>query len=454
MTRPRKLAARPLDARLASLYGLRRFGMRLGLETPRRLLKALGSPERRLRILHLAGSNGKGSTAAVAESVLRAAGWRTGLYTSPHLVDFAERLRVGGVPIGRRALIRLLDRVDPVLEAVSRRLGRSVTFFEATTAMAFLHFAESGVDVAVVETGLGGRFDATTAARPAVCVITPIALEHQRYLGRTLTAIAGEKAAILKRGVPVISARQAPAPQRVLARRARALGAPLAVLGRDFDALAHADGTFDYVGLHGKLPRLRCGLRGRHQIENAAVALAACERLAEGGGALSERDLRRGVAAARCPGRLEVIAGGGSDGPRVVLDGAHNPAAARTLAREIPDHLGGGRLLLVFGAMADKDLGRLTRPLAGWVRRTGGAALATAAAFERSAAPRHVAAAFRRWGVRAAVIPSVAAAVDRSLREGGPGDLVLVAGSLYVVGEARAHLIPSSHRRSVLAGPV
>jgi dihydrofolate synthase/folylpolyglutamate synthase len=444
----------PLDESLAYLYGLRRFGMRLDLEVPRRLLDRLGSPQRAYPIVHIAGSNGKGSTAAITESILRAAGLRTGLYTSPHLVDFAERIRVNGRPIGPRALARVVAGVRPHGEEAARRAGRPATFFEITTAMALVHFAEAGVDAAIVETGLGGRFDATNVLVPAVCAITPIALEHRKQLGRTLGAIAREKAGILKCGVPAVSAAQEHAARDVLARRARTVGAPLAFLGRDFHAGPVSEGIFDYKGFAFRLPGLRCGLAGSHQIGNAALALAACERLAESGVAIGPEAMRRGVAAARWPGRLEIILRDGTGRPRVVVDGAHNPAAARAITDALPRAFSYRRLLLVSAAMADKDLGALTRALSREVLRTGGLVIATAPAFERAADPRRLADRFRRAGARAIALRTVPAAIDAALARARAGDLVLVAGSLYLVGEARAHLLPAGRRRPVMPGPV
>jgi len=450
----RRGAASSLEESLAYLYGLRRFGMRLDLDVPRRLLDRLGSPQDAYRVVHVAGSNGKGSTAAFAESILRTAGLRTGLYTSPHLVDFAERIRVNGRPIGRGALSRLVSRVRPEGEGAAREAGRSATFFEITTAMALLHFAEAKADVAVIETGLGGRFDATNVVRPAVCAITPIALEHQRQLGPTLAAIAREKAGILKRGVPAVSAAQERAAREVLARRARAAGASLALLGRDFQARPLVEGLFDYEGLSRRLPGLRPGLAGAHQIGNAAVALAACERLEESGVPIGPEAMRRGVASARWPGRLEVVRRDDAGRPIVVLDGAHNPAAARAVILAIPRTFSYDRLVLVSAAMADKNLGALTRALSREVVRTGGVVIATAPAFERAADPRRLADHFRAAGARAIVARTVPAAIEAALEKARPGDLVLVAGSLYLVGEARAHLIPAGARRPVMPGPV
>jgi dihydrofolate synthase/folylpolyglutamate synthase len=453
MALPRKGPLTPLEESLEYLYALRRFGMKLDLKTPRRLLRRLGSPDRGLRALHIAGTNGKGSTAAIAEAILRRAGRRTGLYTSPHLVDFAERVRIDGRPIGRRDLARLVARVRPAVEEISR-LDRRVTFFEATTALALLHFAEQKVDVAVIETGLGGRLDATNLVEPLVCAITPIALEHQKQLGRTLGAIAWEKAGILKKDVPAVSAPQPRPARAVLVARARALGIPLAILGRDFEVRSWPNGGFDYEGLGLSLEAVRCGLPGPHQVQNAAVALAACERLAERGLRIPVIAMRRGVESARCPGRLEVVQRGASGRPRVVLDGAHNPAAARALARALRATFTYRRLVLVFGAMADKDHRALVRPLAREVARTGGLVVCTAPAFERSADPRSIGAILRAMGVRTEVVPSVPAALDHAMNEAAPGDIVVVAGSLYLVGEARAHLVAPGARRSVLPGPV
>jgi dihydrofolate synthase/folylpolyglutamate synthase len=306
---------------------------------------------------------------------------------------------------------------------VVRRAGRPATFFEITTAMALVHFAEAAVDVAVVETGLGGRFDATNVLVPAVCAITPIALEHRRQLGRTLGAIAREKAGILKRGVPAVSAAQERAAREVLARRRR--GRAARVLGRDVHARAVSE-DLDYQGSR-PAGRSRCGPRvppGRQR----CAGVAACERLSESGVLIGPEAMRRGVAAARWPGRLEIVRRDAGGRPRVVLDGAHNPAAARAIMDALPRAFSYRRLLLVSAAMADKDLGALTRALSREVLRTGGLVIATAPAFERAAAPRRLAEHFRRAGARTIARGSVPAAIDAALARARAGDLVLVAG--------------------------
>jgi len=405
-------------------------GWDLKLESVREALARLGSPERSFPSLHVAGTNGKGSTAAFAHSVLSHHGLRVGLFTSPHLVDFRERIAIGAEWIPHATVVTLAEEIREALRGSSVEL----TFFELTTVMAFLHFARSSVDVAVVEVGLGGRLDATNVLVPRVSVVTTIALDHERYLGSTIAAIAAEKAGIFKSGVPAVIGRVDREAERVLASTAEDRGSPLRSYGRDFRAAA-GSGTFDYCG-RTTLHDLRSGLAGRHQIDNAAVALAALE---EGGwlAAIDADAIRAGIENVRWPGRLEIV----RERPRVILDGAHNPAGVDALVRELPALVEGRRVHLVFGVLADKCWVEMVERLA-----AACADVTVVPVLERrSEDPARVAEHCRRF-VPTRVEKSTIAAVDRLVSEASYAqDAVLVAGSLFLVGEARAHLLDRRH---------
>ncbi|HEU5393970.1 MAG TPA: folylpolyglutamate synthase/dihydrofolate synthase family protein, partial [Candidatus Methylomirabilis sp.] len=346
---------------LQYLYGLQRLGIKLGLENIRRLLQVLGSPERAFRAVHVGGTNGKGSTAAMLAAVLQAAGFRVGLYTSPHLLDFSERIRVNGEPIGPDAVAPLAAEVRAAVEAAFAHapddLPSHPTFFEVTTALAFLHFARLGVEWAVVEVGLGGRYDATNVLAPDLTVITNVAVEHQDLLGESLEAIAAEKAGIVKPGIPLVTAAAEPA-LAVLRRACEERRAPLLHVPGAYSWLREAplpDGqVFSLRGPGTDRGSLRISLLGRHQLVNAATAVAAVEALREGGLPLPEGAIREGLAAARWPARLQVV----GDRPRLLVDGAHNPAACRAV-RDFLEGEAPGRRLLVFGALKDKDWGQM-----------------------------------------------------------------------------------------------
>ena len=396
-------------------------GWDLKLETVRAALDRLGSPERRFPSLHVAGTNGKGSVAAIAASVLAAGGVRAGLYTSPHLEDFRERIRVGGQPIAAADVVALVDEVRESL----RGSGVELTFFEITTVVAFLHFARAEVETAVVEVGLGGRLDATNVLVPRASVITTIARDHERFLGSTLAGIAAEKGGILKPGVPAVLGRIDGEALATLEGIAMREGCPLRRLGRDFHVRAGDDGTFSWTGRRA-IEGLRCGLAGEFQLDNAAVALAALE---DGGwlAPLSDDEIRRGLAAVRWPGRLEVV----SRDPRVVLDGAHNPAGVAALARELPRLFPEAKPRLVFGVLADKRWEEMVEGLAPLVSE----AVIVPVRELRSERPERIAGAFARR-VLTRVADSGVAAVERLLDEGNAP--ILVAGSLFLVGEVRS----------------
>ena len=425
------------------LFGLERGGGKLGLEGARRLLGALGDPQRRFASLHVAGTNGKGSTACYLERLLREAGAATGLFTSPHLVDFRERIRVAGRAAAAAEIAAAVDRLTALPEAAGR------TFFEAATAIGFDHFARHGVAAAVVEVGLGGRLDSTNVIEPALCVLTPIGLDHVELLGPTLAAVAGEKAGILKPGVPAVMAPQPAAARAVLERAAVEQGAPLVPLAarvRVRSARPAPEGTEVRLASRDFGPlafRLRCV--GRHQAGNAALAVAALgvavERgLAAPGGARAAlaapapAAVEGALAAARWPGRLERS----PREPRVWWDGAHNPHGARALRRAWREGLGDAPAAVVLGCSGDKDLPALLRALAGpWT-----AVYAAAPRVARPAPADEVArAAGAAWGCPARACASVADAVDAALASAGacPGR-VLVTGSLFTVGEAMAAL--------------
>jgi dihydrofolate synthase/folylpolyglutamate synthase len=330
-------------ARLLALRGGEQAGMRPGLERIEELLGALGHPEERYALVQVGGTNGKGSIAALLSAILKAGGRRVGLYTSPHLCSFRERIRVNAEPIAPDAVV---DGVDALGTLVARF---DATMFEATTALALDHFAREAVDVAVLEVGLGGRLDATTVGRPAATVLGPIDLDHEAYLGRTLGEIAAEKAAIIRSGI-ALSAAQAPEAADVVVRRAEQAGVPLLLEGRDLavavEARSLAGQRITCTGPGWRLPDVDLPLLGVFQPANALLAIATARALEVG-----EHAIRAGVARARWPGRFDIV----RRDPFVVLDGAHNPAGARALARSLRDVFGGEPITLVLGLSRDKD---------------------------------------------------------------------------------------------------
>ena len=398
-----------------------RTGWDLKLERMRAACARRGHPERCLGVLHVAGTNGKGSTAAIAESVLRAAGWRTGLYTSPHLVDFAERIRAGGRTIPPEAVVALVAELRAALEPA----GIALTHFEMATLLAFEWFARIGVEVAVIEVGLGGRLDATNVVEPLACAITAVGLDHEEWLGRTLGAIAGEKAGILKPGVPAVVGALEPEAAEAVAWRAAAVGAPLLHAGREV-ALTGPDGALTFHAPGGiAWDGLRLGLPGALQRWNAEVALGLLA-LAQEALPCAAEAVRSGVAAVEWPGRLAVV----REAPRVVLDGAHNPAGVQALLRELPALLGARPVTLVVAVMADKAWATMLARLASCAAR----AVVTRVG-RRGADPAALAAALPP-ALPVVVEHDPRAAVRRAVVETPPEGAVLVVGSLFLVGEA------------------
>ena len=397
-------------------------GMDFKLERVSLALERLGDPQRRYPALHIAGTNGKGSVAAILDSVLRASGRRVGLYTSPHLVDLCERIQVDGVAIDRQAVVRLADEV----RAASAGRGIDLTFFEVLTVMAFLHFARSGIEVAVVEVGLGGRLDATNVVDPLVSVITTIGRDHTEWLGDTVAAIAAEKGGIIKSGRPVVLGRIGGEAADVLRRLAAEQGAPLVSLDRDYRAAGA--GSLDFDGLGWSLRGLPLVLLGAHQRDNAATAVAA---LAVGRATLpvDEAALRVGLAAVHWPGRLEIV----DQAPLTIVDGAHNADGAAALARELPGLIGGRPLHLLFAVMGDKDWRPMVESLAPLCRGV----VVTEVLRPRGAPAADVAAAFAPH-CPAVAEPDVGQAWERVRADAGSDGAVVAAGSLFLVGALRA----------------
>ena len=375
---------------LAWLYATQQFGIKLGLENIRGLLEALDDPRKELSFLHVAGTNGKGSVCAMLDAILRASGRRTGLYTSPHLVEFRERIRVDGEKIPPQDVASGLT----ILREISGGWSHSPTFFEISTALALRHFADERCDLVVLETGMGGALDATNAVIPLVSVITPIALDHMRWLGGTVAEIAREKAGIIKPGAPVVSAAQPPEAAAALAQCAAAAGSSLEFIEAPYE-------------------RAEIGLRGVHQKENAALAVAA---LRAAGVKVSGEAVRRGLRDVRWPGRFQVV------GERFVLDGCHNPHAAEQLLVNWRDAYGMEKATVIFGALADKDYFAMLRVLEPISREVFLVPIAS----ERSAATEALAAS---CAVRHRIFQSVSEALEASQGR------TLVTGSLFLVGE-------------------
>ena len=425
-----------LTASLERLYALRTFGIKPGLEAELALLEGLKNPQHAFAALHVAGTNGKGSVCAMLEAVLRQTGLKIGLYTSPHLVRFNERIRVDGRNIEDEELAALFEAMEPVAADVARtQEGREVTFFEFTTALAFEHFRRKGVQIAVVETGLGGRLDATNVVLPAVAAITRIGLEHTAHLGKTIEAIAGEKAGIVKAGRPVVCGAMPDEARAVILAASRERKAPFIDAGETVTVrrisqdlsgqkVAITGGDTDYG-------TVTLSLLGKHQLENVATVVTVLETL---GGCspvvVPPEAIRRGLAAACWPGRLQVL----SQEPPVVLDGAHNPDAARALAAALKDVLKKRKVGLIWGMCDDKDALGFAKALGGQVHRCWAVPIATA----RSVAPEKLALLARGEGWETKV-STVTQAIDEARSWAGEcGGAVCITGSLFLAGEVLA----------------
>jgi dihydrofolate synthase/folylpolyglutamate synthase len=384
------------DATIEFLFGLRLHGQKLGLATMRELLARVGNPQDALRFIHIAGTNGKGSVAAMCHAVLSRTGRRTGLYTSPHLVSFTERFQVNGQPISQADVVRLVAQLRPHLDQTRER---PPTFFEIVTALALLYFREQNVEIVVWETGLGGRLDATNVVTPLVSVITNVAFDHMQYLGETLAEIAGEKAGIIKPGVPVVTAARAPAALAVIRQTCREKGCRLTEVTEPLG--------------------WETGLAGAHQRWNCATAVAALRLVG-----VADDVIRQGLRQTRWPGRFQLV----RESPPVILDGAHNPAAAEVLVAAIRERFAGQPVTLILGVLRDKDCAAVCRHLASVAARI----ICVPVKSERTSDPQELA----RWCREANPQTAVETATDLATAYARATGVVVITGSLFLVGEA------------------
>lgn len=409
------------------------------LETIQRLAAALGHPEQNYPTAVVAGTNGKGSTSAILSNILRQAGYRTGLYTSPHLVRVNERIQVNGEPCPDADFAAVISSVAEVAAGLtaSGALAQSPSFFETVTAAAFLHFARVTAQFAVLEVGMGGRLDATNITQPQVAVITNIDYDHTEFLGSTLEEIAGEKAGVIKRGTPVISGCEQAGAAQVIRQRCATLGAPLIELAQ-FARLSRFEQqggryAFDLSMNGDSLSGLAPALAGRFQVKNTLAAVGAAWQLARDGFAIGPEHIREGVRTARWPGRLETVA----ENPHVMLDGAHNPAGAREVAEFLRTNASGRQVRLVFACSRDKAI----REMSDVLFPCAASLYLTTTPSHRSATPQEILQAARFAPPRCIQEPDPVAALRRACEDAGEGELVMATGSLFLVGAIRQALL-------------
>jgi len=403
----------------------------LELERMLQLVERLGNPQLDFRSVHIAGTNGKGSTAAFISSVLGKAGYKTGLYTSPHLERFSERIKIDGAEIS----VDAIDAISKEVKAAGESLpAGEPTYFEFTTALAFVYFARQDVDIAIIETGLGGRLDATNIISPLVSIITPISLDHMEHLGDTIEEVAAEKGGIIKGGTAVIIGRQEDASLKVLEQIARDNKAEVLLFDREFHIGNLSADAFDYFGIKRQIKGIEISMYGVYQKENASLALACLERLAIDGYRVNDDLLLGGIKDTFWPGRFEII----SKAPAFILDGAHNPAAAKELAKSLKSRFNGDRGVFVLGFMGDKDIDAMLAefaPLASEI-------ILTKPAGDRAFDPAAEAPEIKnlRKYSKVTVIPEMKEAIDKGIMLAKEKSFIIITGSLYMVGEARGIL--------------
>ena len=413
--------------RSALVFDLKRVAM---------LLERLGNPQDFARSIHVAGTKGKGSTSTMIASILTHASYKVGLYTSPHLLDITERIRVDGQNIAQDAFARLVETLKPEAKIVNQSGGLGeLTTFELLTTLAFLYFREMRVDYQVLETGLGGRLDATNVVKPAICVITSISFDHMEVLGNTLALIAGEKAGIIKPGSTVICSPQFPEVMEVIEKVCRYKGARLVRIGSEVTwerASFNSDGQqFELRGLKRKY-YLNLPLLGEHQLENAATAVAAIEVLTEEETEVSEDNIADGLKEVQWPGRLQIL----HHQPWVVIDGAHNAYSAKRLGEALRQYFEFDRLIIIFGASSDKDIAGLVAELAMFADEI----IVTGSRHPRALKPVELAREFSNHGIAARVAENVASSIEIALAEATPEDLICATGSIFVIAEVLEYM--------------
>ena len=423
---------------LERIYNLRGGEIDLRLDRMDLALSLFNHPEKNFPSFHIAGTNGKGSTAAMLHRILSLAGYRTALYTSPHLVSFTERMRIDDSEISPDAVTELAEEVRVTTAAANV----SLTFFEYITVMAFIYFARQKIEVAVVEVGLGGRLDATNLVVPVVSVITTISKDHEVYLGADLFSIAREKGGIIKHGIPVVVGAM---PERVtdlFRDMAKDRCSPCYFFGQDFRISLKDEGVFDYTGIKRNYVSLSLALRGRHQRNNAAAALAALE-LGSEAFPVSEDVVREGLKTVSWPGRFEIV----RENPTVILDGAHNGEGVSALAAEVEEFRQGRKIKLLFASMEDKDW----RLMLGTLTRFTDEVVLTRVSMERSADPQLLATQLRD-NVSYRVVEDARRGLNLLLENARPSDIVLVTGSLYLLGEIRPVLRETARAKPATIG--
>lgn len=413
---------------LSAMFQLHRFGIKLGLDTINAMLSALNNPQRNFKCIHISGTNGKGSVAAMLSTILKTAGYKVGRYTSPHLERFNERICIDDEPISDDEVVSAYQRANAV-----SGLERQPTFFEFTTAMALDVFNQHRVQWAVIETGMGGRLDATNAIKPDLTIITNISLEHQNYLGDTIEIIAGEKAGIIKPGIPVITAVRQKSAQRVVAQKAQENKSELFQLGTHFKIRRHLNQRLSYYGTNQTWRNLELGLCGDHQYDNAALVIAACEQLFENGLCnISEPQMRKGLLETQWPGRLEVA----GINPHLILDGAHNLMAARILNRHLAKQFNNRKITLVVGILDDKPYRSILKDLIEPCTKI----IVTEPKIDRAIPVERLETIAKEFSMEVSARKDVSDAIKLALSSTDKEDVICVAGSLYVVGEAKAAL--------------
>ena len=416
------------------MYALGRFGIVLGLDTIHNILTKLNNPHHTFKTIHIAGTNGKGSVASALSTILVEAGMRVGLYTSPHLIHFNERICIDNTPISDDEV------VEAYLAVKAADIGeRNATFFELATAMAFYEFSRKQVDWAVIETGMGGRLDATNIITPELTIITNISLEHKTYLGNTIYDIAEEKAGIIKKNKPVITGVRQESAIKAVEKVAKEQNAPLYRLKKDFRTRKNKDNTFTYMGVHNTMRNMETGLMGNYQVDNAALTLAACEVLRNTGLPLDTECIRAGLKKNQWPGRLEVIA----SHPLTFVDGAHNLAAVRNLKGFLAENFSQKKLTLVVGILDDKPYETILNILLPGCHRL----ILTRPDNIRSMDPNALLPIATPHVSDTTVIETAKDALQHAMETAGDDEVICVAGSLYLVGEAKAAM-QGIHKKS------